>query len=295
MNNLWSQYVQTTEELYRSREMRFNDSNAALWMKAIGVKSGQNILEVGCAGGVFCYKIKKYVPDVKITGLDLDTGHIEYAKAKTVELGLDCEFVNGDATAMPFADNTFDLCYSHTVAEHIPHKQFFGEQYRVLKPGGKIVVLSVRTRLGLRNIHEYGGSDEEKALLEKAWSNAGDFDKEHNIGAFEMDEHEYPKELEKAGFRDVNVDFLTVVDYAPDNASVSDDIAIKQINSIRIGCLACAQKAFNRDPDALMEHEKSRLINLINERFDKRIKQYNDGVKLWDFSTSTILVVSGKK
>jgi ubiquinone/menaquinone biosynthesis C-methylase UbiE len=295
MNNIWSQYVQTTEELYRSREMRFNDSNAALWQKAIGVKSDQNILEVGCAGGVFCHKIKKYVPDVKITGLDLDTGHIEYAKAKTAELGLDCEFVNGDATAMPFADNTFDLCFSHTVVEHIPHKPFFDEQYRVLKPGGKIVVLSVRTRLSLKNIHEYDRSDEEKALLEKAWSKTGDFDKEHNIGAYEIDEHEYPRELEKAGFHDINVDFLTVVDYAPDNASVSDENAILQINNTRIGVLASAQKAFNRSPDALKEHEKSKLINLINERFDKRIKQYNDGEKLWDFSTSTILIVSGKK
>jgi len=295
MNNMWSQFVQTTEELYLSREMRFNDSNAALWLKAICVKSGQNIIEVGCAGGVFCHKIKKYVPDVKITGLGLDTGYIEYAKAKTAELGLDCEFVNGDATAMPFADNTFDLCYSHTVVEHIPHKPFFSEQYRVLKPGGKIVVLSVRTRLGLKNIHEYDGSDEEKALLEKAWSKSGDFDKEHNIGAYEMDEHSYPKELERAGFHDVDVDFLTVVEYAPDNASVPDDIAIKQINSVRTGMLASVQKALNRAPDALTEHEKSRLIELINERFDKRIKQYSDGMKLWDFSTNTILVVSGKK
>jgi len=295
MNNVWSQYVQTTEELYHSRDMRFNDSNKALWLNAIDVKSGQNILEVGCAGGTFCHKIKKYVPDIKITGLDIDTGHIEYAKAKTVELGLDCAFVNGDATAMPFADNTFDLCYSHTVAEHIPHKPFYGEQYRVLKPGGKIVVLSVRSRLGVKNNHWCNTSDEEKALLEKAWSKAGNFDKEHNIGAYEMDEHEYPKELEKAGFHYVNVDFSTVVDYAPDNASVSDDIAIEQINSHRIGAMASVQKAFNIAPDALTEHEKSTLLNLINKRFDKRIKQYNDGEKLWDFSTSTILVVSGKK
>ena len=295
MNNVWSQYVQTTEELYHSRDMRFNDSNKALWLNAIDVKSGQNILEVGCAGGTFCHKIKKYVPDIKITGLDIDTGHIEYAKAKTVELGLDCAFVNGDATAMRFADNTFDLCYSHTVAEHIPHKPFYGEQYRVLKPGGKIVVLSVRSRLGVKNNHWCNTSDEEKALLEKAWSKAGNFDKEHNIGAYEMDEHEYPKELEKAGFHYVNVDFSTVVDYAPDNASVSDDIAIEQINSHRIGAMASVQKAFNIAPDALTEHEKSTLLNLINKRFDKRIKQYNDGEKLWDFSTSTILVVSGKK
>lgn len=243
----------------------------------------------------FCHKIKKYVPDIKITGLDIDTGHIEYAKAKTVELGLDCAFVNGNATAMLFADNTFDLCYSHTVAEHIPHKPFFGEQYRVLKPGGKIVVLSVRSRLGVKNNHWCNTSDEEKALLEKAWSKAGNFDKEHNIGAYEMDEHEYPKELEKAGFHDVNVDFFTVVDYAPDNASVSDNIAIEHINSHRIGVLASAQKAFNIAPDALTEHEKPTLLYLINKRFDKRIKQYNDGEKLWDFSTSTILVVSGKK
>lgn len=163
--------MQTTEALYCSRGMRFTDGNKDLWLNAIGVKSGQNILEIGCAGGVFCHKIKKYVPDVKISGIDIDTGHIEYAKAKTAELGLDCTFVNGDATAMPFAGNTFDLCYSYTVAEHIPHKPFFAEQYRVLKTGGRIVVLSVRTKLGLKNIHEYEERcDEEKALLEKAWS-----------------------------------------------------------------------------------------------------------------------------
>jgi len=36
-------------------------------------------------------------------------------------------------------------------------------------------------------------------------------------------------------------------------------------------------------------------MNNIWSRFDKRIKQYNDGVKLWDFSTNTILVASEKK
>ena len=295
MNNVWSQYVQTTEELYHSREMRFNNSNKDLWLNAIDVKSGQHILEVGCAGGTFCHKIKKYVPDIKVTGLDLDTGHIEYAKAKTAELGLDCVFINGDAAAMPFADNTFDLCYSHTVSEHIPHKPFFGEQYRVLKQGGKIVVLSVRSRLGVKDSNWYLTSDEEKALFEKAWSKAKNFDKEHNIGAYEMDEHEYPKELEKAGFHDVNVDFFTIMNYAPDNVSVPYDIAIEQINDHRIGTLASVQKALNIVPDALTEYEKSTLFDLINKRFDKRIKQYNDGEKIWDFSTSTILAASGKK
>jgi 2-polyprenyl-3-methyl-5-hydroxy-6-metoxy-1,4-benzoquinol methylase len=78
MNNyIWSKYVQTTEELYYSREMRFNDSNKDLWLNAIGVKSGQNILEVGCAGGIFCHRIKKYVPEVVFSSFFAKNGHKE--------------------------------------------------------------------------------------------------------------------------------------------------------------------------------------------------------------------------
>lgn len=49
MNNIWSNFIQTTDELYHSRDTRFNDCNKALWLNAIGVESGQNILEDGCA------------------------------------------------------------------------------------------------------------------------------------------------------------------------------------------------------------------------------------------------------
>lgn len=295
MDTTWSKYVQTTEELYYSRDMRFNDFNKELWLKAIGAKSGDNILEVGCAGGAFCHKLKKYLSDVKITGLDLDAGHIEFARKKSQELGLQVDFVIGDATAMPFADNTFELCFSHTVAEHIPHVPFFGEQYRVLKKGGRIVVLSVRSRLGVKDTNWNLMSEEECTLMEKAWSRAGNFDAEHNIGAYEMDEHEYPAELEKAGFRNVNVDLFSFVDYAPDNASVSDEMAIKQINCHRLHSLASLQKALNISPDALTKVEREALIKLINDRYDKRIELYKSGVKLWDFSTLAVLVATGVK
>ena len=295
MNNIWSNYIQTTEELYHSRDRRFNDATKDLWLKAIGAKPGDNILEIGCAGGVFCHKLKKYVPDITISGIDLDISHIEFAKKKSVELGLSCEFINGDATAMPFVDNSFDLCYSHTVSEHIPHEPFFGEQYRVLKTGGRIVVLSVRSRMGIKNANQYIMSEDERELMEKAWSKAGNFDAEHNVGIYEIDEHKYPVELEKAGFHNVNVDIFSFVEYAPDNFSVLDDMAIEQINCNRMLSLTSVQKALNISPDALTDKERDKLINLINKRYDERIKQYKSGVKLWDFSTSTVLVVSGVK
>lgn len=295
MNSIWSDFIQTTEELYRSRDLRFNDSTKDLWLKAIGAKPGDKILEIGCAGGTFCHKLKKYVPDIEITGLDRDSSHIEFAKKKSVELGISCKFINGDATAMPFSDDTFDLCYSHTVSEHIPHHPFFGEQYRVLKKGGRIVVLSVRTRLGVKDANWFIMGNEERELMEKAWNKAGNFDTEHNIGAYEMDEHEYPVELEKAGFGNVNVDMFTFVDFAPDNASVSDATAIEQINCHRMHSLASVQKALNISPDALSDNERHELDNLINKRYDERIEKYKSGEKLWDFSTSAVLVASGIK
>ena len=295
MNNNWSQFIQTTDELYQSRALRFTYDNKDLWLSAIGVKDGMKVLEVGCAGGIFCHRIKTYMPDTTITGLDFDTGHIEYAKVKTAELALDCRFVNGDATALPFEDNSFDLCFSHTVIEHIPAAPFLKEQFRVLKPGGRITVLSVRSRLGVNSENCFVCDTEEIRLFEKAWEKSGNYAKEHGIGAYEMDEHDFPKLLEKSGFKDVNVDFITSVYYAPDNASVSDEAALTQINMYRIHSIASAEKAFRIVPDSLNDSEKKELLKLINARFDKRVEQYKSGEKLWDFSTSTVLAASGRK
>lgn len=295
MNNNWSQYIQTTEELYQSRSLRFHDGNKDLWLSAIGVTANMNVLEIGCAGGIFCHRIKTYLPNVTITGLDFDIGYIAWAKEKSAELNLDCVFINGDATAMPFTDNSFDLCYSYTVAEHIPTELFLNEQRRVLKKNGRISVMSVRSRLGVKDENWFIRDAEEIRLFEKVWEKAGDYDKEKGIGSYEMTEHDYPKAFEKAGFRNVNVEFITVVDYVPDNADVSDKTALLQINTHRLHVIASAEKALRIAPDSLTDDEKQMLLKLINERFDKRVEQYKNGEKLWDFSTSTVLIASGIK
>lgn len=295
MNNVWSRFVQTSEELYRSRALRFNDANKDIWLRALHAESGMNILEIGCGGGIFCHRIKTYLPNTRVTGLDFDTGHIEYAKAKSKELGIGCEFINGDATDLPFAENTFDLCFSHTVIEHIPTEKFLSEQYRVLKPNGRIVVLSVRTKMGLSDDNSFLTAPEEKELFEKAWSKAGDFDKENNIGAYELKEYDFPAVLERAGFYDVNVDFIAVSSFCPDNANISDETAAEQIETNRLHTLTSVEKALRIAPDGLSESEKSKLYDLINKRYDKRIEQYKNGEKQWDFTAAVTLVASGRK
>ncbi len=292
-NDYWSTYVQSSEELYKSRELRFHDGNKDSWLKALQIQNGMNILEVGCGGGLFCHRIKTYLPSTNIVGLDRDTGHIEYAKRKSKELGIECTFVNGDATDLPFDNNIFDLCFSHTVFDFCEPDTFLQEQFRVLKPGGKVIISTVSGG-NYPEIWQPDDSSDEKTLFDKLWEEARK-NELSNVKRYGIELKDYPKYLHKAGFTNINIDTISVVSYAPDNHSVNDDMAIKQINENRLSELSSIQKAYLMASDALNDYEYRDLVDLINKRYDRRIEQYQKGEKLWDFSTSMFLIVSAVK
>ena len=295
MNTMWSDFVQSSEELYASRSLRFREDNKDLWLSAMQLIDGMDVLEIGCGGGLFCHRIKQFLPGCSVTGLDRDSGHIEYARRKSAELGLDCAFVAGDALALPFPSNSFDACTSHTVVEHVETTGFLREQYRVLKPGGVISVLSVRTRLNVAPENWKPEDPEERALLEKAWAPSTELDKKMEIGRYEMMESNFPMALDATGFTGVNVNFISVVSYAPDNATTSPELALAQVNENRLSALWSLKKALRRSPGVLSIAEQDRLKNLINMRFDERIRQYEKGQKVWDIATSTVMAVTGVK
>ena len=290
---MWSQYVQSSEELYRSRALRFRAENKHEWLNAMKIKDGMKVLELGCGGGIFCHRIKEYLPKSTVTGLDRDAGHIEYATAKSKELGIDCKFVIGDVLALPFEDCSFDACTSHTVVEHVPTGKFLSEQYRILRPGGVVSVLCVRSSLNAAPENWKPDASEENELLSKAWEKAGNFDKENNIGAYNPDESQLPAALENAGFKHVSVNFIAPVCYAPDNADISDELAIEMINVNRIHALSSMYKALNIAPDGLTTAEATRLEKLINRRFDARVDMYMHGEKIWDVATGVVMVATG--
>lgn len=294
MDSYWSTYVQESEELYRSRALRFHDGNKDLWLNCLRIENGMKVLEVGCGGGVFCHRIKTYLPDTNVTGLDFDTEHIKYAKAKSLELNIDCTFVNGDATALPFEDNIFDVCFSHTVMNFCEPNMFVKEQYRVLKPGGKMIILCVINSSNKPEIWIPDDSCEEKELFNKLWSEAGKNDLS-KIHRYEGDERNYFKYLEKCNFKNISSNVLAAIAYAPDSHNVSDEMAFEQINEMRLSELCSVKKAYRLAPEALTEGEFSQLIEMINRRYDKRLLQYKNGEKYWDYSVSTVLAISGTK
>lgn len=296
MHTIWSDYIQSSVELYTSRELRFRRDNIGTWLPALQVSDGMRILEVGCAGGLLLHRIKEALPGVRAIGLDRDSGHIAFARQKTQELGLNCEFVEGDALRLPFAEGSFDLTLSHTVIEHVETQPFLREQHRVLKSRGRVVVASVRTSLNVAPESWTPPAGEEKELFDLLWSGVDmDLDRQYDVGRFEMKECDFPKALEHAGFQQVDVSFISLLRYAPDNHCTAPGLAEKMINSNRMEMMESTAKALRRNPGGLTEGQQTRLRDLIGARFDQRLAQYRRQEKLWDIATSTVMIVTGIK
>lgn len=294
MNTYWSQYVQKTEELYLSRALKFHGGNIDKWVEVMQLCDGMKILEVGCAGGLLCHRLKERLPNAEITGLDFDTGHIDYAKKKTKELNLQCDFVAGDATKLPFEDNVFDICYSHTVMDFCNPEKFVSEQHRVLKPGGKMIVMAGYSR-GFKPEEWIPTDDcEEKELFDKVWAAASD-NPNSQIKRYENRTEKYFVYLAAQGFHNISIDAMATVNYAPDCDNVDDEMARAQINEDRISELCSVEKAYKMAPNALNKTEHQTLQDMINCRYDKKIQQYDNGEKNWEFRIATTVLISGTK
>lgn len=132
------------------------------------VQQAQNILDVGCGiGGSSLYLAQKF--NANATGITLSPFQAARASERAGATGLSSrsEFLVADAQATPFADDSFDLVWALESGEHMPDKtKFMQECYRVLKPGGKLIMVTWCHR---PTDEQSGGSltaDEQKLLQE---------------------------------------------------------------------------------------------------------------------------------
>jgi ubiquinone/menaquinone biosynthesis C-methylase UbiE len=92
----------------------------------------RDLLEVGCGTGLLLERFAQFAKTAK--GIDLSEGMLSHARAR----GLDV--VQGSATDLPFADNTFDVACSFKVLAHIPDiEKALSEMTRVVRPGGLVI------------------------------------------------------------------------------------------------------------------------------------------------------------
>ena len=105
--------------------------------------AGERVLEIGAGIGTDLAQFAKN--GAIVSDLELSKGHMALARENFDLRGLKGEFVCGDAENIPFADASFDVVYSNGVIHHIPQtRQVVSEIYRVLKPGGKAIIMVYR-------------------------------------------------------------------------------------------------------------------------------------------------------
>ena len=112
--------------------------------EALGIKTGQSILDLGCGGGHLVRDVALAIGDSgRVVGFDTSKDQLQSAGALCPGLSA-VHLVEGDATDMPFDDGEFDCLASIQTLEYIPNVDgAIREARRVLKLGGKAALVSV--------------------------------------------------------------------------------------------------------------------------------------------------------
>jgi len=112
-----------------------------LIVSELDIKKGEEVLDAGSGTGNIALKVKE--KGAIVSGIDISKEGIDIHRKKDSSAKL---IVGDVAQPLPYSDDAFDKICSNNTLYTIPRenrKQIFVEFYRILKPGGKIVISNV--------------------------------------------------------------------------------------------------------------------------------------------------------
>jgi SAM-dependent methyltransferase len=110
---------------------------AAELVKHSRLRANDAVLDVGCGTGVVAVTAARL--GAKVRGLDLSPVLVEHARSNASLAGVEVDFTEGDAEALPYGDASFDVVLSQFGHMFAPRPEVaISEMLRVLKPGGTI-------------------------------------------------------------------------------------------------------------------------------------------------------------
>jgi ubiquinone/menaquinone biosynthesis C-methylase UbiE len=129
------------EVLYATRDVL---RRRRLVREAIAAQPGERILDVGCGPGFYVAELLEEVgPEGSIVAVDGSDAMLAVA-AHRVAGHDNVAFHTADATSLPVGDGEFDRVFSVQVLEYVADvPAALAEMYRVLKPGGRVVIWDV--------------------------------------------------------------------------------------------------------------------------------------------------------
>ena len=139
----------------RTRRNDMEDFRREAKAVAERLRPGCDVLEVAPGPGFFAVELAKQGA-FKLTGLDVSRTLVEIAAENARKAGVKIDFRLGNAAAMPFADESFDMTYCAAAFKNFSEPvRALDEMYRVLRPEGEAVVVDLCKDASLDEIDTY--------------------------------------------------------------------------------------------------------------------------------------------
>ncbi len=111
-------------------------------LRRCGIGANARVLDVGTGTGALAYEIAHHHPDAEVWGCDVAGPMLEVGRKN--RRGERVHLQEGDALALPFADDTFDAVTSAFVMRNVDDLSLaLREQVRVTRPGGRVACLEI--------------------------------------------------------------------------------------------------------------------------------------------------------
>ena len=125
------------------RGMNKGHASLSRWgLSQIEWKSDWTILDIGCGGGANLKRMADFCPQGKIYGIDISSESVKFARKEIKKLlNTRCFISQGNVMNLPYEKGTFDLITAFETVYFWPDlPRCFREVWRVLKPGGTILI-----------------------------------------------------------------------------------------------------------------------------------------------------------